>query len=582
MSIVPAIEPAAVPSHEPRGDAGDRSDVRPAGEPLDGSTQREPLDGSTQREPLDGSTQREPLDGSTQGEPLDGSTFLREELDDCRAKLQLLSDLGSTVVYVFDLERGVTKWVSTDIRGELGYDPAEIAQMGDLVIHTLVHPEDLGAVMAHTARWPTTADGVILEAEFRLRDKQGGWRWFGSRETIRARRPDGRPAEILGIAFDVSARRELAEQSLRVAKLEALGRLAGGIAHDFNNLLTVVMGNVALARSAIEQQHDASAHIEEIHRVANQAAAISRQLLGFARMQAARTEVLDPNQAVRELAPMLQRMLEGRALVLELGEVWPIRIDRAQLAQIFLNLVTNARDAGGGLTIRTERRETEAGRRVCFTFVDDGRGMSPEVLARAFDPFFSTKSRGGGIGLGLATVYGIVRQHEGVVDARSEPQVGTRIAMEFPAAGEHVEAVAPPAPPVGTSGPGTPRTIVVAEDEPMVAALTRRILTHAGYSVHVAPDGRDALELIRKEGGRVDLVVSDVVMPHLGGLELVKILATERPDLPVLLASGYPEDERRQSDEILARTPFLPKPFQARELLAAVEGLLTRVARTSP
>jgi CheY-like chemotaxis protein len=293
-------------------------------------------------------------------------------------------------------------------------------------------------------------------------------------------------------------------------------------------------------------------------------------MLGFARMQATRIEDLDINAITVELSGMASRLLEPSTLRLELGDVWPVRIDRAQLAQVFLNLVTNAREAGGNLTIQTARIVGGQGRRVRLSFSDDGRGMSPEVLARAFDPFYSTRNRGGAAGLGLATVYGIVSQHGGTVTARSEPLQGTCVTIELPAVEPHAALQEPE-----RRAPRATASVMVVEDEPMVAELTRRILTHAGHRVQVAHDGEAALATIRQNPA-VDVVVSDVVMPRLGGLELARILAVERPELPVLLVSGYAEDERRLHDEVLARTPFLPKPFKATELVGAVGALLER------
>jgi two-component system cell cycle sensor histidine kinase/response regulator CckA len=414
---------------------------------------------------------------------------------------------------------------------------------------------------------------------------------------------------LVGMAFDIQARKELAAQELRAEKLDSLGRLAGGIAHDFNNILTVVLGNVALARSALAQGADPAPQLDEIHRVADQAAAISRQLLGFARRQATRVEVIDPNQCIEELAPMLRRLLDPRRLTLELGLAPTVRIDRAQLAQAFLNLVTNAREADGSLSIMTEQVELDRGLGprpyARIVFADDGRGMAPDTVQRAFDPFFTTKGRGGGAGLGLATVYGIVHQHEGTIDVTSEPGRGTRVTLTFPGIdgqpgfarpsidgqpglarpsidGQPGDPVAPrpgaARPRVGSKPAGRSALILVAEDEPMVAELTRRILTHAGHRVVVAPDGRAALELFEQSPEPIEIVVSDIVMPHMSGLELARRLATLRPELPILLASGYPEDDRRLGDDLLSRTPFLAKPFKSSDLVAAVANLLSAAA----
>ncbi len=520
------------------------------------------------------------------------SAELAAELADCRRRLSLVRELSHTVVYVFDLETRTVEWINRHLATSLGYEPDEVQALGSSFLTQLMHPDDLLRMGELLARWTSADDDTILETEYRLLHKNGSWRAFLGRDTIYTRSADGRPRQLLGATVDVTSRREAQRQAARAEKLEAVARMAGGIALDFNNLLTVVLGNVALARTAVNQGADPSPHLDELRRVAEQAASVSRQLLGLSKLEPANPETIDANTFVRANEALLSRLTAATyeagqppELVFELNEVWPIRMDPTQLIHVLVALVSNADDAKAKVVLKTDRFRVESsgsglapGRWVRFTIADDGPGMPAEVAARAFDAPGYIADGGPQRGLGLATVHGIVRQNHGSLDLWSEVGKGTRIEVCFPA----LEEVMKPEPArLVPTNPDAGGLVIVAEDEPMVAELTRRILVHAGHRVMLCRDGVEALEAIRKHQDEVALVISDIVMPRLSGLELAKQLALELPDLPLLLASGYPEDERRLNDYTLSQVAFLPKPFRAADLLQAVSQLLAHHARTS-
>jgi signal transduction histidine kinase/CheY-like chemotaxis protein len=379
-----------------------------------------------------------------------------------------------------------------------------------------------------------------------------------------------------------SAALERQTEALRDAqRMESVGLLAGGIAHDFNNLLTVVLGSVELLQPNVQNPDD-RARLEEIQSAGNRGATLVRQLLAFSRRQVMMRQVLDLNGVIGEVRPLLTRLIgEHIELVISLGS-GPLNVhaDPTQLQQTIINLATNARDAmpeGGTLSILTSFVDGAPagtgfpeGHYVVLAVRDTGVGMDAATRRLAFHPFFTTKDVGKGTGLGLASVYGIVEQSGGHVHVDSEPGRGSCFRVFLPrVASETAEAPAAPArtPQIVAAHPAT---IVIVEDEPLVRAVTARVLGRAGYTVIEAEDGEEALQMVRRHEP-VDLVISDVVMARLGGLELAKRLAVERPGVPVLLMSGYNQEEMPANDETIG---FLQKPFSPSELLQTVSRLL--------
>jgi PAS domain S-box-containing protein len=380
----------------------------------------------------------------------------------------------------------------------------------------------------------------------------------------------GSSAGVQAIARDLSDRRRLEAELRQAQKMEAIGRLAGGIAHDFNNLLTVIDGNAGVLRADLPAAESGLA--DEIVRAGEQAAALTRQLLAFSRKGVVAPRVLCPNATIEGVRTMLARLVGERVrVVTELdAEVGPVRIDPGQLEQAVLNLAVNARDAmpqGGTLTIRTRARL----RHVRIEVSDVGVGMDEATRTRAFEPFFTTKPAGEGTGLGLATVKGIVEQAGGEVEVASAPGRGTTFILSLP-----VSADGPPSdsPVKRTPPPANREVILLVEDEPAVQLLERRVLEMGRYEVLVASCGEEALILLDGHVGRIDLLVTDVVMPGMTGRELAEAVARRRPGLRALFLSGYTPDEVLRQGVRADEAHFLQKPFTPTSLLGKVREVL--------
>jgi len=391
-----------------------------------------------------------------------------------------------------------------------------------------------------------------------------------------------------GTQRDVTELKRLEEQLRQAQKMEAVGRLAGGVAHDFNNLLTAILGSTELLLGGLPGANPLREDAEEIRRAAERAAALTRQLLAYSRRQVLKPEPLNLNTVVAEMDRLLRRLIgEDVVLVTALApDLGTVRADPGQIEQVIVNLALNARDAmpqGGRLSVATTNIELDpayvgdhagakAGPFVLLTVTDTGTGMDPETTAHLFEPFFTTKEVGKGTGLGLATVYGIVKQSGGYITVYSEPGQGTSFKIYLPRVPE-----ASPVP----KGPTAPRestrgteTILVVEDEPAVRSLSRRALEGSGYTVLAAATGADALELAERHDGPIDLLVTDVVMPGMSGRELAEQLAPRRPGLRVLYMSGYPGDAVVQRGGLAAGVAFLQKPFTPDGLARQVRAVL--------
>lgn len=376
---------------------------------------------------------------------------------------------------------------------------------------------------------------------------------------------------VQAIARDLTERRRLEADLRQAQKMEAIGRLAGGVAHDFNNLLTVINGNAEVLRNRTASPD--SALIEEIARAGEQAASLTRQLLTFSRKGVVAPRVLCPNATIVSLRKMLARLIGDRVqLIADLDETaGSIRIDPGQLEQVLVNLAINARDAmpnGGSVTFRTRSRAEH----VRIEVIDTGTGMDKPTLARAFEPFFTTKPDGEGTGLGLATVKSIVEQAGGTIDVHSEPGRGAAFTIEFPLS-EDTPLTPIPSPVVTL--PANREVILLVEDEPAVQLLERRVLEMARYEVLTASNGEEALEVIGRYEGRIDLLVTDVVMPGMSGRELAERIGRRRPDLPTLFLSGYTPDEVLKEGVRAEEAHFLQKPFTPSGLLSKVRDVLS-------
>jgi len=390
-----------------------------------------------------------------------------------------------------------------------------------------------------------------------------------------------------GIARDMTEHRRLEERLLHSQKMEAIGRLAGGVAHDFNNLLTTILGFSGLVLDQLAPDDRLRPEIEEIHRAGERAAALTRQLLAFSRKQIVEPTVLDLNAVVSDAIKMLRRLIgEDVELEVRLQErLGAVRADRGQIEQVLVNLAVNARDAmeqGGRLAIETRdapgyvpyRSEGEglpAAPYVLLAVSDSGAGMDSETRRRIFEPFFTTKGPGKGTGLGLATVYGIVKQSGGDIWVESEPGRGTKFSVYLP----RVDAPAPEPPPARpASFTGGTETVLLVEDEEAVRRLASRVLRAAGYEVLAAGDAAEARRIWSEQGARVRLLITDVVMPGGSGPQLAQELAGESPGLLVLYMSGYTDSAIVDRSAVLPGTSYLQKPFTPEALVEKVRRVL--------
>ena len=394
--------------------------------------------------------------------------------------------------------------------------------------------------------------------------------------------------DITERALMQEALREKEEQLRQAQKMEAIGQLAGGVAHDFNNLLTGIIGYSDLLREELGRSHPLDKMVQGIRESGEQAASLTNQLLAFSRKQVLQLKVIDLNEIVTGMEDMLYRMIgEDIELVTNLDpELGQTKVDPDQIKQIILNLATNARDAmpeGGSFTLATENKEIEEGdverqlgatvdHYVVLSVSDTGSGMDEEKLAHAFEPFFTTKEVGKGTGLGLASVYGIVKQSGGYIQVSSDPGIGTKFQIYFPRVSRTIPEHIPPAeiqePPRGTE------TILLVEDAIQVRQMISSILKKNGYTVLGASNGAEALQIAKKSKQPIRLLLSDMVMPGMSGPELAEQLTVHRKDMEVLFISGYAAHPLVQNRLTAKNRNFLSKPFKPETLLRKVRELL--------
>ncbi|HEV3259046.1 MAG TPA: PAS domain S-box protein [Gemmataceae bacterium] len=404
----------------------------------------------------------------------------------------------------------------------------------------------------------------------------------------------GRTGGVLGIFWDVTEQRALEAQLRQAQKMEAVGQLAGGVAHDFNNLLTAVLGNIALLmESPVVQEPDREALLAT-EAAAARAAELTKQLLGFSRQTMLRPQATDLNHTVREIVRILRRTIDPR-IVLEVKDapdLWPVQADPTQMNQVLMNLCLNARDAmpeGGGLFLETDNvtldeeyarlhLEARPGEFVRLRVRDTGQGIPADILPRIFEPFFTTKEPGKGTGLGLAMVFGILKQHRGWVECQSEAGRGTCFDIYVPRSRQAVAALAPR--PIA----GMPRgreTVLLVDDEAIVRNLGRTILQRQGYQVLLAEDGQEAVEIFERDKDRIDLVILDLTMPRLSGQDAFRQMYQIDPGVRVLFSSGYSAEEAAEGsgDKILG---FVNKPYRPQDLAQAVRTALDQARRPQP
>ncbi|HEX4145668.1 MAG TPA: PAS domain S-box protein [Pirellulales bacterium] len=512
---------------------------------------------------------------------------LAAERDALLSRLQLHIERMPLAYVLFDADFRIVDWNPT-AESIFGYSKQEMLGVGPphekfvpcsfwQRAEQILNRIQSGDMQSHSTNENLAKDGRTIICE-----------WFNTP----LQDNDGNFSGMLCLVRDVTEGRLLEAQLQQAQKMESIGHLAGGVAHDFNNLLTVIICACDTLQSNETLTESGSNAIQEIDEAAERGATLTRQLLAFSRKQLLAPMVLNPNEVISNTHKMLLRLItEEIDLSCRLfPAIWPVRLDPGQVEQVIVNLVVNARDAmpgGGRLTIETSNVEwtekdcqrfpdRKPGRYVMIVVSDTGSGITPEVKSRMFDPFFTTKEAGKGTGLGLAVVHGIVKQSEGYIDVDSQPGVGTAIKLYFPAAREQVSPSRldkDPAPQRRGS-----ETILLVEDEDGVRGLVRANLVKQGYTVLDASNGQNAIDAVSGFDGQLDLIITDVVMPVMGGRQLVDRLLVRYPNLKVLYVTGYTDDALVRRGIKHDAHAFLQKPFSPSDLTRKVRTVLDAAA----
>src|SRR5436190_11518483 len=503
-----------------------------------------------------------------------------EALRDSEERFRALVENSSDAMLLLDAECRVTYMTASSQR-HLGWKPPDVVGRS---IFEFIHADDRETITARIAealQTPTTS--VTAEVRFRHPDDSDR-----TMEIVVVNRlTDVSIRAIVIKATDITDKRRLEEHLRQVQKMEAVGALAGGVAHDFNNLLTAILGYCNLMLDDLPKEDPLRQDLEEIRSAGERAAALTRQLLAFSRRQMLQPQIVDINTLVRQLEKLLPRLLtEDIVLVTALApDLHTVKVDPASIEQVLVNLAVNSRDAmpeGGQLTIETANVELDSayaethvtvipGQYVMLAVGDTGEGIDAATKARIFEPFFTTKEQGKGSGLGLATVYGIVKQSGGYIWVYSELGHGTVFKVYFPI------AESPAGPPRDGRGGDLKKdaweTVLLVEDEDAVRALAREVLRRQGYIVLEARHGVDALRLAERHPDEIHLMITDVIMPHMSGRELAERLCAARPTLKVLFMSGY-TDHALMNRALTPGSSFLQKPFTPETFARKVRQVL--------
>jgi two-component system NtrC family sensor kinase len=473
-------------------------------------------------------------------------------------------------------------WWSDETYRIFGYEPGQV-QVTNALFFSAVRKDDQPRLQAAVAQ--AIRDGTPYYFEHRISRPDGSERIVREQATV-VQDGSGRPLRMMGTVLDVTEQRRLEEQLRQAQKMEAVGQLAGGLAHDFNNLLTTILTMCQMLQSELPGDATVQADLEAIRGAARHGSDLTRKLLAFSRHQRLQLRAIAVEPLVREFMLMARRVVpEDVDLELKVAEGAATVVgDPAALEQILMNLVTNARDAMtacGRMTIEVSRTELDAeecrlygqgtpGPYIVVSVTDNGTGMDAETQRRMFEPFFTTKPVGKGTGLGMPIVYGLVKEHGGFVQTYSEVDIGTTVRVYFPAGAEAAE----PAGGRGEEPRGGKETILLVEDDEALRRAGTRVLTRYGYTVITAGDGREALDVIHSRSAPPDLIVSDVVMPHAGGPELLRALREAGVRAKVLFTSGYPARDMRERTPLEPGVPFLAKPWTIHELVRRVREVL--------
>ncbi len=506
-----------------------------------------------------------------------------QALRDSEERLRMALDGGQIGTWEWDLRTDSIRWGGHAAR-VFDFGPGSYPGTFEEFL-ALVHAEDRPGF--EDAMRQAMASGVPLEIEFRADRRQPDARWVAAQGQAYTDER-GQPARMLGVIQDVTERKRLESQFLQAQKMEGIGRLAGGVAHDFNNLLTAILGYVEMAGNKLSGDNLAHEYFSSIRHAAERGASLTKQLLAFARRQITEPRVVDLNVLVLQMQDLLRRVIgeDVELRIVTARDLGSVRLDPAQFEQVLMNLVINARDAmphGGVLTIETrdvdldehyarQHQGVMPGSYVMLAVGDTGMGMTEDVSRHLFEPFFTTKPPGKGTGLGLATCYGIVKQNGGHIWVYSEYGRGSTFKIFLPRTGERAPRDLPVDPLVDSLAGH--ETILVVEDEPLVRAISVESLEMLGYHVLQASNGEHALEVARRFPRTIHLVVSDVVMPSMGGPDLIRHLRLERPHVKVLFVSGYTDDAIVRQGVLEPGVEFLQKPFALTTLARRIRDIL--------
>jgi PAS domain S-box-containing protein len=505
-----------------------------------------------------------------------------ESLSRSEERYRYAALVSNDAIYDWDVASNHFEW-NEGMKGLFGYPEEEVETTIEWIVG-LLHPEDTERVMSTFYAVFNKGGGSNWKSDYRLLRKDGKYANAEGRAYI-IRSSDGEPNRVIGAISDRTQQQSLEGQLRQSQKMEAIGRLAGGIAHDFNNILTVIRMSSEFLLSDIPESDARRLDAQEIMKASDRASRLTRQLLAFSRHQVLSPRLLSLNEIISGMDGMVRRVVpENIDVITELDpNLTQVKADAGQMEQVILNLVINAADAmpnGGRLSIRTSNTDVDAsfaashldvpaGYYVCLTVSDTGFGMDQETASRIFEPFFTTKGVGKGTGLGLSTVHGIVTQSGGKIWVYSEPGLGTTFKIFLPRG----EGVATPAKtPVFIEQISPTETILLVEDEEQTRNAVQRNLTRAGYTVLVAQNGIEALEIVHSHPYAIHLVLTDSMMPEMGGAELVRRVKKDRPDIGVLMMSGYTEDHTATGPA--SDDHFIEKPFTTADLLIGIRAAL--------
>ncbi|HKW88913.1 MAG TPA: PAS domain S-box protein [Candidatus Acidoferrales bacterium] len=507
---------------------------------------------------------------------------MRRRLSEREELFRLISENAADMIAVVDVN-GNRLYNSPAYEKFLGYTAEELRQTSP---YEQIHDEDKAKVLAAAQEAKETGSG--RRVEYRTRHKNGQWRILESTASA-VRNSRGEVEKLVIVNREITERKQLEQQLFLSQKLEAVGRLSGGIAHDFNNLLGVIIGYSQVLQQIVGANDELREPIDEILKAGERAASLTRQLLAFSRKQVLEPKVLNLNTVVSEVDKMLRRLI-GENIELEIEierSLGHVKADRSQVEQVIMNLVVNSRDAmpnGGTLTIKTSNavlsdkdcehyRYVIPGKYILLEVRDTGCGMDEETQSHIFEPFFTTKESGKGTGLGLATVYGIIKQSGGFIWVDSVPNKGAAFRIYLPQVEE-----TPEAPQKAETAPAhilAAQTILLVEDEQSLRKLTQKILADVGYTVFEAKDASQAMEVASGTNAEIDLLLTDMIMPGLSGRALAEKLSPIRPKMKVLFMSGYTDGEIAPQGVLDPKMTILRKPFKWEELTKTVKQVLT-------